>query len=113
MTEVFLESPLAPRSGLGPHRVTDYLALPDDQRCELIYGRLYVSPSPVATHQVAVPVLSKILDDLAGWQGGIALQAPMDVHLAEHSVVQPDLLCVSAERRAVVGPRTGPRRTAV
>ena len=48
------ETPLAPRSGLGPYREADYLGLPDEPRCELLYGRLLVTPAPTARHQHVV-----------------------------------------------------------
>ena len=31
---------------LGPYRRADYAVLPDEPRCELIFGRLYLSLSP-------------------------------------------------------------------
>jgi Uma2 family endonuclease len=94
--------PLAPADGLGPFREADYMQLPDEPRCELIYGRFYVSPSPLVIHQVVVTLLARILDDVAKTTGGMALVSPLDVHLADHSVVQPDVVFVAEERREVV-----------
>jgi Uma2 family endonuclease len=93
------ESPIAPPSELGPHRRKDYEALPDEPRCELIFGRFYVSPSPTSLHQMLVLLLARLLDDIAVASGGLALTAPMDVALDEHSVVQPDLIYLLAEHR--------------
>jgi len=45
------EPPLAPPATLGPYRRKDYEALADEPRCELIYGRMYVTPSPFRLHQ--------------------------------------------------------------
>ena len=84
---------------LGPYRRADYAALPDEPRCELIFGRLYLSPSPVLLHEFLVAHLAWRLKELAARTGGMAVVAPMDVHLAEHSVVQPDILYISPERR--------------
>src|SRR5262245_12515212 len=92
------EPPLSPYTDLGPYRRKDYEALPDDPRCELIFVRFYVSPSPLIPHQIAVALLWRILDDIAMAFGGLALPAPLDVHLADHSVVQPDVLYISAAR---------------
>jgi Uma2 family endonuclease len=94
--------PYAPPNDLGPYRREDYEALPDEPRCELIYGRFYVSPSPLALHQVVVGLLYEILIRIARPSGGLVLMSPMDVHLADHSVVQPDLLYISASRREIM-----------
>lgn len=99
------ESPIAPPSELGPHRRKDYEALPDEPRCELIFGRFYVSPSPTSLHQAIVLHLARLLDDIAAASGGLALIAPLDVALAEHSVVQPDVIYLTAGHRDRAGQR--------
>jgi Uma2 family endonuclease len=99
------ETPLAPRSGLGPYRKVDYLGLPDEPRCELLYGRLVVMPAPTARHQ---HVVVRIVHILVGWadrHGDQALVSPIDVVLADHSVVQPDVIYVSAARSSIVRDR--------
>ncbi len=96
------EPPLSPYTDLGPYRRQDYEALSDDEpRCELIFGRFYVSPSPLILHQIVVSLLWRVLDQIAEISGGLALLAPLDVHLADHSVVQPDVLYISAARREI------------
>lgn len=97
------ESPLVPPADLGPYRSSDYAALPDEPRCELILGRIYLSPSPSPLHQTVASILWKHLDQLAMASGGLAFAAPLDVHLAAHSVVQPDVIYLSAARRSLVG----------
>lgn len=99
------ESPLAPPAELGPYRRRDYEALPDEPRCELILGRFYLSPSPSPYHQTVVALLWQHLDQLAKRSGGLAFLAPLDVYLADHSVVQPDVIYVSPARRTIVGRR--------
>ena len=103
MSVTLLEQPppTAPR-GPGPYRRADYAALPDEPRCELIHGRFYLSPSPVRLHQFLVTQLWQILQAVAGERGGQALVAPMDVHLADHTVAQPDVLYVSPERQEIL-----------
>ena len=86
----------------GPYRRADHAALPDDPRCELIHGRFYVSPSPSPLHQFVVGRIWRLLDDLAEATGGLALPAPSDVHLSDHTVAQPDVLYVSPEQRRIV-----------
>ena len=103
MSVTLLEQPppIVPRR-LGPYRRADYAALPDEPRCELIHGRFYLSPSPIRIHQFLVLRLGRLLDDIAERAGGEALVAPMDVHLADHTVAQPDVLYVSPERQGIV-----------
>ncbi|HEY0513191.1 MAG TPA: Uma2 family endonuclease [Thermoanaerobaculia bacterium] len=99
------ELPLYPDSDLGPYRRQDYEALADEPRCELIFGRFYLSPSPSILHQIVLFLLSRLLDDIAMETGGQVFVAPLDVYLADHSVVQPDILYISAARRKIVQER--------
>ncbi len=103
MSALLPAGPAIPR--LGPYRVADYDRLPDEPRCELVLGRFHVTPSPFSRHQIVVQALWLHLDRIAEAAGGIAFQAPLDVVLADHSVVQPDLLYVSAARLDLVGNR--------
>jgi Uma2 family endonuclease len=103
--ELLTEAPLAPPAGLGPYRRQDYDALPDQPRCELLFGRLYVLPSPAPLHQTVVPLRWRHFDTIAQAAGGLALPAPLDVILAEHSVAQPDVIYLSAARRGFVRAR--------
>jgi Uma2 family endonuclease len=99
------EPPLSPDSDLGPYRRQDYEALPDEPRCELIYGRFYLSPSPSPLHQATLFVISRLLDDIAMEAGGLSFVSPLDVPLADHSVVQPDVFYISAVRREILQER--------
>jgi Uma2 family endonuclease len=99
------ESPAAPRSGLGPYRAEEYFGLPEEPRCELLYGRLLVTPSPTARHQDVVLRLAEILLRHGRREGGRALVAPIDVVLADHTVVQPDVVYVSRARAGIVRDR--------
>jgi Uma2 family endonuclease len=96
------EPPLSPDSDLGPYRRKDYEALPDEPRCELIFGRFYLSPSPSILHQVVLIMLFKLLDEIADKNRGQLFVAPLDVYLVDHSVVQPDILYISADRRDII-----------
>lgn len=103
MTVTLLDQPprTLPRS-LGPYRRRDYMALPDEPRCELLYGRFYLSPSPLPVHQIVVGYLHRLFYDVADRTDGVVLVAPMDVHLVDHSVVQPDVIFISRRRREVI-----------
>ena len=98
------DPPLAPPAGLGPYRRRHYEAMPDEPRCELLFGRIYVSPSPTPLHQLITFLLAQWLD-AAAEPGALVLPAPLDVVLAEHSMVQPDVVYISAARRGIVGDR--------
>ena len=100
-----LDSPAAPRAGLGPYRAGDYFALPDEPRCELLYGRLQVTPAPSVRHQDVVLLVAILLRDQARRVGGRVVVSPVDVVLAPHSVVQPDVVYVGAERAGIVRER--------
>jgi Uma2 family endonuclease len=99
------ESPHATRSELGPYREADYLVLPEQPRCELLYGRLPVTPAPTVRHQLVVVAILRLLDEFAGRHGGYALVSPIDVVLADHSIVQPDVVYVSRERAGILERR--------
>ena len=99
------ETPHATRTGLGPYREADYLQLPDEPRCELLYGRLPVTPTPTVRHQLVVVGLVQPLHAFASRHGGYAVVSPVDVVLAEHSIVQPDVIYVSKERAGTVRQR--------
>jgi Uma2 family endonuclease len=106
MAVAFLtETPLAPPAELGPYRRRDYEALPDEPRCELIFGRIYVSPSPSPLHQAILLALAHALEAAAFETGGLLFVAPLDTFLADHSVVQPDVLYISAARRSILQER--------
>lgn len=87
-----------------PLTADDLATFPDDgNRYEVIGGMLVVSPSPTARHQ-------RILTQLVTWlnlhliqtSAGEVFVAPFDVHLSINDVVQPDLVVVLDEHRAVI-----------
>ncbi|MGM0705642.1 MAG: Uma2 family endonuclease, partial [Bacteroidota bacterium] len=82
----------------------DYAQLPEGTPYELIAGELVMAPSPSSHHQRILRRLSwalqKHLDDHSS---GELFFAPMDVSLSEDTTVQPDLIFVANERRAIIG----------
>lgn len=103
--QVLRESPAAPLSAIGPYREADHQAAPEEPRLELLFGRFFVSPSPSPLHQVIVGLLGKRLLDIAIASGGWSAMAPLDVFLADHSVVQPDVVYLAADRRKCLRER--------
>lgn len=81
------------------HTYEDYQHLPEGAPYELIRGHLVMSPSPSVRHQDIVLFLGALLREHAQEQkDDRAFVAPMDVRLSDDTVVQPDVLYVSAER---------------
>jgi Uma2 family endonuclease len=99
------ETPHAPRADLGPYRRADYLALPDEPRCELLYGRLLVMNAPTLRHQRLVGALYRLLAAFADRAGGETFVSPVDVDLADHSIVQPDVVYVAPRHSSVLTTR--------
>jgi Uma2 family endonuclease len=85
-----------------PLTADDFFAMetPDDgQRYELIDGVLVVSPSPFLPHQWVSTQLILLL--AAACPAHLRVfHAPLDVRLADDTVVEPDLLVVRAEDAA-------------
>jgi len=90
-----------------PLTYEDYAALPSDgRRWELIDGDLEVNPAPSPRHQTVSRRLQfELMRTLE--EPGLALifDAPVDVILSEHDVVQPDLVILSAARSHLVTER--------
>lgn len=83
-----------------------YVCFPDDgRRHEIINGDHFVNPAPSTYHQTVSKRLqyhlySKIeLQDL-----GLVFNAPIDVQLSEHDIVQPDLVVVLNAKKTIITP---------
>ena len=77
----------------------DYLAAPSDgQRYEIIRGELYVTPAPSPLHQRVSRRLLRQLADFFHERGlGEVFDAPIDLILTPHDILQPDLLVVASD----------------
>jgi Uma2 family endonuclease len=81
----------------------DYLLLPEGDRRELIEGDFFITPVPNIRHQVISRNLGIRLWEHVDTNGlGQVFLAPTDVVLSPESVVQPDILFVSNERRGII-----------
>jgi Uma2 family endonuclease len=80
----------------GQWTYDDYIALPDDgQRYEIVYGVLYMSPSPSGAHQDAVGEIFSYLRTYVKLVGlGLVRVAPFNVRLSSKDTFQPDILVV-------------------
>lgn len=82
----------------------DYRELPNDgRRYEIIDGGLFVSPAPTVRHQRIVGRLFNALyNHVEAARLGEVLQAPLDVVLGDHDIVQPDIVYISPGRQAIL-----------
>lgn len=95
----------SPFTGVGPYRAADYWKLPEGEPVELIKGRLVVSPSRDVLHQIVIGAMCEILLACARKTGSAAIVSPMDVILSEDTILQPDLLYISKQRRNIIKQR--------
>ncbi len=92
----------------APTTWEDVLRMPDDgNRYEFIGGRLYMTPAPVTRHQRVLRRLwSALLRILMDSGHGEVFSTPLLVEFpGTGDRVQPDLLFVSSERRAIIGEK--------
>jgi Uma2 family endonuclease len=81
----------------------DYVQLPDDKRYELVEGELFLVPAPNLYHQRILRKLGTTLSTYVEHQHlGEVFFSPCDVVFSEISVMQPDLIFVSRERKAIL-----------
>lgn len=85
----------------------DSLEFPDDgNRYEILEGELAVTPSPTPGHQSASGRLHLLLNDWIRRKArGRVYYAPLDVILADDTLVQPDLFWIAPDRIATVTPK--------
>ncbi len=95
-----------PLYGQGKKQVTyqDYRQLPpDDFRHQLIEGEIVMTPASKVVHQIVKNNWLKAFQKFVeSQQLGLVLDAPCDVYLDEHNVVQPDVFFISRDRLAIV-----------
>lgn len=84
----------------------DYLKLPEEPgyRFEVLDGILIKEPSPNVNHQRVSRRLQRILEDYF-WMadpGSEIFDAPLDVTFHDINVVQPDLLYITGQQKALI-----------
>lgn len=82
----------------------DYRLFPEDGlRHEIIDGEHDVTPAPFLKHQgVSINISSEMRGFVKKHRLGVVFTAPCDVILAPNSVVQPDIIFVSAARVGIL-----------
>ncbi len=90
----------------GAWTYEDLFALPDDgKRYEIIEGVLYEMPAPSWNHAVTIASLMRLLAPIVEALGGEVVTAPVDVFFAGADPVEPDIIVLLPESRAVPVPR--------
>ena len=91
----------------GTYTVADYFATPEGERWELIDGVLYhMAAAPNRKHQTASGNLFLLFSGhVRPSRLGLVYAAPFAVILPDASVVEPDLLFVSASRHHIITER--------
>ena len=88
----------------GSYTIDDYLALPDDQRAELIDGVIYDMSAPTTPHQLIGGEIHALLREFLLRKKGscVPFIAPVDVQLDKDNktMVQPDV-CVLCDRSKI------------
>lgn len=82
----------------------DYVKIPDDgRRHEIIDGEHIVNPAPIPRHQAVSGKLYLALAELAKAGRAQVFYSPIDVHLSETDIVQPDLIAIATKHEHRVG----------
>ncbi|HEY3875434.1 MAG TPA: Uma2 family endonuclease [Candidatus Kapabacteria bacterium] len=77
----------------------DYERLPEGAPYQLIGGELIMSPSPTFFHQRIISRINQTLGTYVRNHGlGEIIVSPMDVHLTEDDIYQPDALFIRADQ---------------
>ena len=93
-------SVINPKTRLG---YEEYCLFPNDgRRHEVINGLHYMNPAPTPKHQAVSRWLQHLMFTQIELTGlGKVINAPIDVQLGDHDIVQPDLIVILNESRAV------------
>lgn len=84
-----------------------YTQLPEGLRFELLDGDFFrMTPAPTTRHQWISRELQFALElYLRETRWGLLFDAPIDVKLSEHDVLQPDIVVLARGRRSIIKPK--------
>ena len=87
-------------------RYEDYAALPaDGLRHEIVDGEHFVNAAPSLHHQtVSRRIQFQLFAQIERTGRGQVFDAPVDVELADHDIVQPDLVVVLQANESILTP---------
>lgn len=83
-----------------------YAAIPDDgKRHEIVDGEHHVNPAPSLYHQqVSRRLQFQLYSAMELKELGVVINAPVDVQLSDHDIVQPDLVIIRKANRHIMTP---------
>lgn len=83
-----------------------YKSLPEGTLAELIDNIIYMSPSPISSHQLVLNKINNILfNEFEKSNRATLYIAPFDVYFDENSnAVQPDIIIVLNQNRNIIDP---------
>lgn len=92
--------------GSQPWTYAAYAGLPSDgKRHEIVNGDHYMNPAPNLYHQTVSRRLQfQLYSAIELQELGVVFNAPVDVQLADHDIVQPDLVVVTNAKRSIMTP---------
>jgi Uma2 family endonuclease len=77
----------------------------DGRRHEIIGGDHFVNPAPNLYHQeVSRHIQFQLYTEIELKELGVVMNAPVDVQLSDHDIVQPDLVIVTRQRKHILTP---------
>jgi Uma2 family endonuclease len=74
----------------------------EEELCQLINGKLYMTPAPNPKHQLIIGELYSIFKNQSK---GKIFFSPIDVYLDDKNIFQPDLLFINEENKGLVSER--------
>lgn len=83
-----------------------YAAIPyDGQRHEIVDGDHFVNPAPNLYHQqISRRLQFQLYTAIELQELGVVMNAPVDVQLTDHDIVQPDLVIIRRANRHIMTP---------
>lgn len=83
-----------------------YVCFPDDgKRHEIVDGEHYVNPAPSTYHQtVSRRIQFELYSQIELRQLGQVFDAPVDLQLGDHNIVQPDLVVILSDHEQIITP---------
>jgi Uma2 family endonuclease len=84
----------------------DYIRIPEDGMLhEIINGAHYMNPAPNSYHQTISRRIQFMLYSQIEQKGeGVVYDAPYDVQLSPHDIVQPDIVVVLSKHMHIITP---------
>ncbi|MCY2974825.1 MAG: Uma2 family endonuclease [Planctomycetota bacterium] len=100
-----MNSPIKPQlNRLHKYTYREYQHYPNDGfRHEIIDGDHFMSPAPSTKHQrVSSNLHFQLYSQINLTKRGAVFSAPTDVELADHDIVQPDLVVVMDDQKEII-----------